>query len=96
VFAESPLYRIFELAPPVLGLSASTDQQLAGLIMKVGNIPILWPVLLVLFLRWARVDREATPPPRPAVPLDAVPALPAPAAAAAHGIGGTHNVESPP
>jgi putative membrane protein len=100
VFAESPLYRIFELAPPVLGLSASTDQQLAGLIMKVGNIPILWPVLLVLFLRWARVDREATPPPRPAVSLDAVPSLPAPAAAAAangnHGIDSIHNVESPP
>ena len=65
VFAPGPLYRVFELAPPVFDISAANDQQMAGLIMKVGNIPILWPVLLVLFVRWSRADAAATPPPRP-------------------------------
>lgn len=65
VFAESPLYRTFELSPPVFDWGATVDQQIAGLIMKVGNIPILWPVLLVLFVRWSRQDQAATPPPTP-------------------------------
>jgi cytochrome c oxidase assembly factor CtaG len=65
VFAPGPLYRVFELAPPVFDISAANDQQMAGLLMKVGNIPILWPVLLVLFVRWSRADAAATPPPRP-------------------------------
>ena len=34
-FAGFPLYAIYELAPRVHGLSATTDQQLAGLIMKL-------------------------------------------------------------
>ncbi len=68
VFAESPLYRTFELAPPVLDLNPTTDQQVAGLLMKVGNIPILWPVLLVLFVRWSRADQAATPPPLAGIP----------------------------
>lgn len=69
VFAESPLYRTFELAPPVLDLKPTTDQQVAGLLMKVGNIPILWPVLLVLFVRWSRADQAATPLPLTEAPL---------------------------
>jgi putative membrane protein len=68
VFASGPLYRTFELAPPVFDISATADQQLAGLIMKVGNLPIIWPILLVLFVKWSRADQSATPPPpRPAV-----------------------------
>jgi putative membrane protein len=68
VFASGPLYRTFELAPPVFDISATADQQLAGLIMKVGNLPIIWPILLVLFVKWSRADQSVTPPPpRPAV-----------------------------
>lgn len=75
VFASGPLYRTFELAPPVFDISATDDQQIAGAIMKVGNLPILWPVLAVLFVRWSRADQRASaPPPRPKVPLEGVPA----------------------
>jgi putative membrane protein len=65
-FADTPLYAVYELAPPVWGIDALADQQTAGAIMKVGNIPLLWPVLAALFIRWAMEDRDA-PPPTPAV-----------------------------
>jgi len=62
-FAEAPLYAVYELAPRVSGgLDALDDQQAAGAIMKVGNLPLLWPVLAGLFIRWAALDR--TPAPR--------------------------------
>lgn len=69
VFADFPLYATFELAPRVGDLAAITDQQIAGLLMKVGNIPILWPVLAVLFYRWALEDRGDSGRPGPAEPL---------------------------
>lgn len=63
-FAETPLYAIYELAPRVGGIDALSDQQAAGAIMKVGNIPLLWPVLAGLFIRWATEDGVATRAPR--------------------------------
>jgi putative membrane protein len=78
-FAETPLYAVYELAPRVGNLDALDDQQAAGAIMKVGNLPLLWPVLGGLFLRWAQRDRDATPtpaataPPTPATPADSSP-----------------------
>lgn len=53
-FSEFPLYEIYELAPRVFGLEAGTDQAMAGLIMKVGSIPIIWGTLLAMMMRWAR------------------------------------------
>jgi cytochrome c oxidase assembly factor CtaG len=52
-FAGVPLYRVYDLAPRFDGWTPLEDQQLAGAIMKVGNIPILWAVIGVLFLRTA-------------------------------------------
>jgi cytochrome c oxidase assembly factor CtaG len=60
-FAEAPLYAVYELAPRIGGFDALDDQQAAGAIMKVGNLPLLWPVLGGLFLRWAAQDRAQTP-----------------------------------
>lgn len=66
-FSSFPLYRTYELAPRIHGFDALNDQQLAGAIMKVGNIPIIWTVIAVLFFKWATLDREpATPAARPA------------------------------
>jgi len=39
--AGFPLYATYELAPQFYGLDAATDQQMAGLIMKFGNIHIV-------------------------------------------------------
>lgn len=61
-FAGTPLYAIYELAPRVGGIDALEDQQAAGVIMKVGNLPLLWPVLAGLFLRWANQERASSLP----------------------------------
>lgn len=53
-FSDLPVYAIYELAPPVSGLTAREDQRLAGLLMKVGGAPILWTWVSVLFFRWYR------------------------------------------
>lgn len=59
-FARFPLYATYELAPRVGSLTAIEDQQLAGIIMKLGMIPIVWTTLAVMFFRWA--ESERTPP----------------------------------
>jgi putative membrane protein len=72
-FSETPLYAIYELAPRVNDFKALDDQQAAGAIMKIGNLPLLWPVLAGLFIRWANDDRSTpTKLPAPtATPTDA-------------------------
>jgi putative membrane protein len=57
-FASFPLYQTYELAPRVWGLSADNDQQLAGILMKIGNIPIVWAVIFVIFVRWAMSEKD--------------------------------------
>lgn len=50
-FSDTPLYEIYRDAPRV-GITPLSDQQAAGVIMKVGNIPIIWTVIFVTYLRW--------------------------------------------
>jgi putative membrane protein len=65
-FSDTPLYAIYELAPRIGGFDALDDQQAAGAIMKIGNLPLLWPVLAALFMRWGNDDQKPTAPtPRP-------------------------------
>ncbi len=63
-FADFPLYRTYELAPRVYGFGALNDQQFAGAFMKVGNIPLIWTVIAVMFVRWWRNERWPRRPPR--------------------------------
>ena len=53
-FARYPLYSLYELAPPIGNIAAKGDQQLAGLIMKLGADPVIWLAMSVVFFRWAR------------------------------------------
>ena len=62
-FSSFPLYRTYELAPRIHNFAALNDQQTAGAIMKVGNIPIVWTVIAVLFFKWAALDRDGPPVP---------------------------------
>jgi len=64
-FSSFPLYRTYELAPRIQDFGALSDQQLAGAIMKIGNIPIVWTVMAVLFFRWATVERDGPPARKP-------------------------------
>jgi putative membrane protein len=55
-FAPAPLYGIFELAPRV-ALEPLDDQQAAGVLMKIGNLPVIWTVMAVMWAGWAEADR---------------------------------------
>ena len=51
-FANYPIYALYELAPPVSGLSAIEDQQIAGLLMKLLGGFIILAAGTTLFFRW--------------------------------------------
>lgn len=61
-FSELPLYATYELAPRVHGFGSSNDQQVAGILMKIGSIPIVWTVIFVIFLKWAVTDKDGPGP----------------------------------
>ncbi len=56
VYAQTPLYGVFELAPPIPGVSAHADHQLAGVLMSVGGAAIAFVAISVLFFRWNRAS----------------------------------------
>lgn len=51
-FNSHPLYKIYATFPRLWGISALTDQQMAGLIMKIVGGLYLWLVIAVVFFRW--------------------------------------------
>ncbi|MCA1692304.1 MAG: cytochrome c oxidase assembly protein [Actinobacteria bacterium] len=51
-FGKKALYPIYESFPRLWGISAVGDQQVAGLIMKIGAGAYLWTVIIVIFFRW--------------------------------------------
>jgi len=56
-FTSIPIYGIYELAPRIGSLTALEDQQLAGIIMKIATVPVIWSTIAVLWFRWSA--REA-------------------------------------
>lgn len=64
-FASQPIYPFYEGFPSILGLSTLEDQQVSGLLMKIGGGVILWTAIAVIFFRWwgeeqrwDRIERE--------------------------------------
>ncbi|MGD8867595.1 MAG: cytochrome c oxidase assembly protein [Gemmatimonadales bacterium] len=57
-FAEMPLYATYELAPPISGIPTRVDQQIAGLLMKVGGAAIFWTAITILFFRWYQSEER--------------------------------------
>jgi putative membrane protein len=51
-FNDRPLYPIYATFPRLWGISALTDQQSAGLIMKIVGGLFLWVVIAAIFFRW--------------------------------------------
>ncbi len=51
-FADYPIYALYELAPPFGALSSRVDQQIAGMIMKIGGGFIIFGTASILFFRW--------------------------------------------
>jgi putative membrane protein len=50
-FADGVVYTAYNHGPRVFGLSVTDDQQLAGVIMKIGGSIFLWTIVTVLFFR---------------------------------------------
>ena len=61
VFADFPLYGLYELAPRVQGIGAAADQQVAGLIMKIGAEPFFWIAMAIVFFRWYQAEERQAP-----------------------------------
>ena len=61
---SAALYPIYETMPRLWGISAHTDQVVAGLIMKIGGGLLLWSVMATIWFRWwaeeQRLDRDET------------------------------------
>ena len=51
-FNDHPLYKIYAHMPKLWGITPLTDQQTAGLIMKLVGGLYLWLVIGVIFFRW--------------------------------------------
>lgn len=58
LYAKFPVYALYELAPPIPGTSAIDDQQLAGVVMKVGSAWVMMVGIAVLFYLWYRSHVE--------------------------------------
>lgn len=55
-FTHLPVYATYELAPPIPWITAREDQQVAGLLMKMGGGVVLWTAIGVLFVRWYQAE----------------------------------------
>jgi len=62
-FGHSPLYSAYQHVAPAFGMTAIEDQQIAGLLMKIGGGLLIWGVIAVLFFRWAARERTGGPDP---------------------------------
>jgi putative membrane protein len=60
-FGSRPLYSFYDHVPRLFGISALTDMQLAGVIMKIGVGLTLWIVIAILFFRWYNAEEVAAP-----------------------------------
>lgn len=58
-FSDYPIYALYELAPRVGGISATTDQQIAGLTMKIVGGMIIFVTASVLFFKWHHREGDA-------------------------------------
>ena len=57
-FNDRPLYGVYAELPRLWGISALTDQQTAGLIMKIVGGLFLWGVIAVIFFRWYEREEQ--------------------------------------
>ena len=51
-FASGVIYPFYGAAPRVWDLSALADQQIGGVIMKVGSMVVFFTVISIVFYRW--------------------------------------------
>lgn len=52
-FAEGAVYSVYDIPDRLWGISVTSDQQIAGLVMKLGAGSFLWLLITIIFFRWA-------------------------------------------
>jgi putative membrane protein len=58
LLASAPLYETYAFSPRVLDwFDAVQDQQVAGVVMKVGGMPVVWGTMAALMIKWANTER---------------------------------------
>ena len=57
-FGHTLLYPVYGTFPRIWGISALTDQLVAGLIMKIAGRLILWGFMTVIFFNWHARERN--------------------------------------
>jgi putative membrane protein len=58
--ADGVLYDAYDHSARLWGLTVTTDQQAAGLIMKLGGTIFLWTIIITLFFRWVGKEDHGT------------------------------------
>ena len=75
-FAEGAVYKHYDIAVRVWGLSVTTDQQIAGAIMKTGGSIFLWSIIVYLWFKHFSADygenQKYVRPPEPTLTYEAV------------------------
>jgi putative membrane protein len=61
-FGKTPLYHVYATFPRLWGISALTDMQVAGLIMKIAAGTLIWGVITIVFFRWFRREENESGP----------------------------------
>jgi cytochrome c oxidase assembly factor CtaG len=56
VYSETPLFRTYELAPPIVNLPSQMDHQIAGVLMSVGGAIVAFVAISVIFFGWSREE----------------------------------------
>jgi putative membrane protein len=59
VLADGVVYSAYDIPERLWGISPTSDQQLAGLFMKLVAGFYLWGLIVVLFFKWAKRHEEA-------------------------------------
>jgi putative membrane protein len=59
-FADGAIYPFYENAPRIWGLTAETDQQIGGGVMKMMGSLILWGFIAWIFFDWYARDEKAS------------------------------------
>ncbi|MBM3935226.1 MAG: cytochrome c oxidase assembly protein [SAR202 cluster bacterium] len=61
-FSDHPLYTWYVHAPQILGISPLADQQIGGVIMKVGSAGLFTALLVIAFMRWYQQENSSAEP----------------------------------
>ena len=81
-FAQTTIYEAYDTPLRLWGVSVANDQQMAGLIMKIGGGLYLWTIIAGVFFRWSARERAAGRTARVAAAEPAASAVPQPVPAA--------------